>query len=355
MKKGIVISLSIIVAILLTGVIALNIVNSKAEDQVISALEDSLVENGLDGKLKYSDIKVSSLNGSMTLNNIEIADDEVDILVDSVKVQLPMSEALGIARNPDDAVLTNLKVNISGLELKNKTDGTNLTQGDFSMVFKGSIKTKIFSEDIIPSDDDFLINTLEFSNDNVVLTSEIGEMSFDNFNFGLFGNIKASDFEQDFADTGYKALLNLLNRVTLNFQGFKFIANQEVRESLSMLGYMYLGDVSFMGNDENWAIDRLSLDSVIDGSNLSIESLDLVTSWIDFDINASFNIDDTLESITPFNIQLNMNNYIAELKPLLEMFIGQMTGDNLPDDNFSLNIAMEDMNSYPEVTIEKLN
>ena len=279
----------------------------------------------------------------------------MDITASSVEIKLPMSEALSLAKNPNDSIITDLKVNIKGMNFTSKSDGTKLEQSDLSLVFKGKVNTKIFSEDIVPTDEDFLIEQIELKNNDVVFSSDIGVISFKDFSLGLSGNIKASDFIKDYDEIGYFALMDIVSRINLNFEGFKYEAEQEIRQGLTMMAYMFLGEVSFIGNQENWAINKLALDAGIDGNTISIDSLDLATNWIDFGINASFNLDETLESFTPLNFTLNMNEYIDDIKPFLEMFIGEMTTDKLPEGKFALSVSMENMDSMPEIKLEDLN
>ncbi|QEN05208.1 hypothetical protein EW093_10960 [Thiospirochaeta perfilievii] len=266
-----------------------------------------------------------------------------------------MSEALSLAKDPNNSIISDLKVNIKGMNFTSKSDGTKLEQGDMSIVFKGKINTKIFDMDAAPTDDDFLIEKIELKNNNVIFTSAIGVMSFDDFSMGIDGNIKASDLEKDYDELGYIALMDIFKKVSLNFEGFKYEADQEIRQSLTMMAYMFLGEVSFIGNQENWAINKLALDAGKDDSTITIDSLDLATNWIDFRINASFNIDQSLESFTPLNFKLNMNDYIEDLQPFIEMFIGEMTTETLPDGKFALSVSMKDMESMPEVKLEDLN
>lgn len=355
MKKGIVIGLSIVVGIVLVGIVTINIVNTKAESQIASVIENSIKSNEMEDTFTYSDINVSSTKGSITLRDVNLSNDEMDITVSSVEIKLPMNEALSLAKNPDNSMITDLKVNIKGMNLISKSDGTKFEQGDLSIVFKGKVNTKIFNDEIIPTDDDFLIENIELKNHNVMFSSDIGVMSFDDLSLGMVGNIKASDFTKDYDEIGYITLMEIFSSLKVNFEGFKYEAEQEIRQGLTMMAYMFLGEVSFIGNQENWAVSKLTLDAGIDGNTISIQSLDLATNWIDFDINASFNLDETLESFTPLNFKLNMNEYIDDLQPFLEMFIGEMTTDEMPEGKFALSVSMDDMDSLPEVKLEDLN
>ena len=355
MKKGIIIGLTVIVGIVLVGIVTINVVNTKAESQITSVIEENLKNNEMDDVFKYGDIKVSSTKGSITLSDVDLSNEDMNISASSVEIKLPINEAINLVKNPDNSMITDLKVNIKGVNLISKSDGTKFKQGDLSIVFKGKVNTKIFNDEIIPTDDDFLIEKIELKNSDVIFSSDIGVMSFEDFSLGMVGNIKASDFTRDYDEIGYMALLNIFSKLNLNFEGFKYEAEQEIRQGLSMMAYMFLGEVSFIGNQENWAINKLALDIDIDGNTISIQSLDLVTNWIDFGINASFNLDETLESFTPLNFKLNMNEYIDDLQPFFEMFIGEMTTDEMPEGKFSLSVSMEDMDSLPEVKLEDLN
>ncbi len=55
------------------------------------------------------------------------------------------------------------------------------------------------------------------------------------------------------------------------------------------------------------------------------------------------------------NINLNMNEYVEDLRPLFEMLVSEMTAKKLPEGKFALTVSMEDMNSYPDVKLEDVN
>ncbi len=355
-KKSIgIIVIAVVLALAVIGVVALNVINSKVEEQIVSLLDEKIKENQLEDTLKYNEVVVAATKGFITINGLEFMDEETDLSIDSIELQIPNSEALKLAQDSSNANISDLKINLIGMNFSDKDGDIKLGQDKLFAHFKGNINTKIFNADDVPTDLDFTVNTLEMENSGVILTSDIGVISFSDLSIRAKGNLKASDFNKDYDELGYIGLIDIFDKINLNFEGFKYEAEQEIRQGLSMMAYMFLGEVSFIGNQENWAIDKLALEAGVEENTVSISNLELVTNWIDFNINASVTIDEALESFIPFNLKLRMNDYVGDLRPFFEMFTAEMTDEMLPEGNFALSFSMENENSYPEVKLEDLN
>ncbi|NCD07502.1 MAG: hypothetical protein EOL97_15440 [Spirochaetia bacterium] len=355
MKKRIIIGIIVILSLVVIGVIAINVTNKRAEKQIISLLDEWIDENKSEYSFSYDNVDVFVTKGLLAINGIKLFDPEIELNIDTLDIKIPLSQAISLYHNPYNSKLTDIKVTIKEMNLSDMDDLFSLEQSEMKVHFNGNINTKIYDLGYEATDSDFIINALDMGNNSVIIKSTLGSMSFDDLSFGAKGNLILSNFEESDEKVDITTFMDIVEEVSFNFEGFKYDAEQEIRQSLSMFAYMFLGEASFIGNQENWAIDKLSLQADVEDDKLSINDLSLTTNWIDFKIQANTTINDLSKSYTPLSFKLSINDYIDDLRPFFEMVSSEISDEPLPEGKFSLSIFLENENSFPEVKIEDLN
>ncbi len=352
MKKRVIIGIIVILSLV---VIAINVTNKRAEKQIISLLTEWIEENKSEYSFSYDNAKVYATKGLLSINGIKVFDSEIEFNIDTLDIKIPLSQTISLYHNFYNLKLTDIKVTIKDMELSDMDDLFSLEQSEMKVHFNGNINTKIFDSGYEATDSDFIINALDMENNNVIFKSTIGTMSFVDLFFVAKGNLIPSNYEENHEEVDITTFMDNVEEVSFNFEGFKYDAEQDIRQSLSMFAYMFLGEASFIGNQENWAIDKLSLQADVEEDKLSVSNLSLENNWIDFNINAYITINDFSESYTPLSFKLSINDYIDELRPFFEMISSEISDEPLPEGKFSLSIFWENENSYPEVKFEELN
>ncbi len=355
MKKRVIVGIIVILSLVVIGVIALNVTNNRAEKQIISLLDEWIEENQLEYSLSYNDVMVYTTQGLLTINGIKVFDSGVKLNIDSLDIEIPFLKALNLYRNPYNSQLTDIKITIKGMNYSDILNSFSIEQPEMKVHFYGNINTKIYNSEYEPIDSDFIINALDIENADIIVKSSIGTMSFEDLSFEAKGNLNPYDFVKENDKANIMTFKDVFEEMSLNLTGFEYTAKQEIRESISMLAYMFLGELSFIGNQENWAIDNLSLQVDVEGEKLLLSNLSLKTNWIDLNSQAYVTINDLSESYTPLYFKLSINDYIDDLRPFFEMIASEITDEVLTEGKFSLSVVMENENSFPEVKLEYLD
>ena len=355
MKKRVIIGIIVILSSVVIGVIAINVTNKRAEKQIISLLNEWIEDNKSEYSFSYDNVEVYATKGILSINGIKVFDSEIEFNIDTLDIKIPLLQAISLYHNPYNSKLTDIKVTIKDMGLSDMDDLFSLEQSEMKVHFYGNINTKIYDSEYKATDSDFIINALDMENNNVILESTLGTMSFDDLSFGAKGNLVLSNFEENYEKKNITTFMDIVEEVSFNFEGFKYDAEQDIRQSLSMFAYMFLGEASFIGNQENWSIDKLSLQADVEEDKLSVSNLSLETNWIDLNINAYTTINDFSESYTPLSFKLIINDYIDDLRPFFEMISSEISDEPLPEGKFSLSIFWGNENSYPEVKFDELN
>lgn len=346
MKKGFIIGIVAVLSLVALGFVGIRYVNSKIEDKLVNIIDDNI---------KYEELSVSALKGTLLFNGLEFTEENNVLGLDYIEFKIPLGNVISLVKDVNNGTITNIKITIRGVKISNQLDSYNYEQDSLMANIKGKISTKIFTEGTNTQNTDLLLNGLEMDNNGVQFISENGNIDIDNLYFDLKGNLDFRDFEYKLENEGYGVLKDIFESLSLNFQGFKYEADDKMIQSLTMMAYMFLGDVSIIQDEKNWEVDKLLLELQQTENTLIVDELDLVTNWIDLNVNGLVTLDEDLESFTPLQINVTMNDYIDDLRPLFEMVASGLSEDLLPVGPFVLNISIEDDNSYPLVKIKELD
>lgn len=153
-NKKIVVFISIISGIILLTIgllITLNIVNNKVEEELETKFTGLIQISGFEENITYSEIKVSSANGRVTLNQVKLQmpDDSIEIITDSVYIIIPPMEAVSIAKDPQNAILSKVQVGIENLNISIPNLGIETSIDSLKLSIKGELSQQIFQEGVV--------------------------------------------------------------------------------------------------------------------------------------------------------------------------------------------------------------
>jgi hypothetical protein len=116
---------------------------------------------------------------------------------------------------------------------------------------------------------------------------------------------------------------------------------------------MMLGPVPMLENPENRRIDSMALTGTADGSGVELSSLSGSAEFLEFEASGALGFSDELLPAPPLQIDLEVEHYEEELRPLFEILAQQIAMSALPEGNsFSFSLAMQDEEGVPEITLE---
>ena len=344
----------LLILLVAAGSIGIIVINSRAETMLKDRLDQAIVQANLEGVLSYEDVKVSGLKGRVGINGVVFDDGTLGLNAETVGISLPVGEALKLVQDPDHAVITDLSISVNGLNVKDSSQELDYETDQLNVQFQGNLPLELFSADFgnLPADLNPGIKMLNFEVDGSQALSPVGTMKFGHLIFETTGDIALSDLEKAGMASDYISLLKLLEGVKIDFSDYSFDLDEEVRSSMFMGVTMFFGPMPFLEDPENWKIDSFILEGGVSGNSAGIENYVLKTNWIDMKGNASIGISE-LGPQPPLKAEVYVDDYLEDLRPLLEMFAYQIAQAELPEGNsFTFRVSVPDEQSMPEIVFE---
>lgn len=337
MKKSLII-VTVIITVLSIGIVTSNIINKKLEEVIISGLSNGMGK----APFSYEDVTVSVTKMLLTISGAEYVDDDVRIKIGNIDLQLPLKNVVDIKH------ITDLTVSISEMSISDHIGTFQIIHEDLKANINGRMNI-----DNIPNNSDLLINRIDIKSDDVKVIFSLGEFIIPHLNWGVEGEIDVSDIKDDYK--GIRALYSkdLIDGIYINFEELEYIADKKIKQGLTMMSFMILGDVSLINDKKNWIINEFSLNADLLEDTVVIDSIELITDWLNLDIYGSVTINENLDSYTPLDLNLNLNDYNRGLRPILEMLVSNVTQESLPEGSVSLGLSMVNNQSLPNLSIKK--
>jgi len=352
-KKKVALIVSAIVGVLVViAVVSINLVSKSVEKQLVLKLDEQIKNSDYAENLTYKDLKVKATQGIIVVNDIKFSDEKFTVTIDSTTVKIPINEAILLAKDSSNTQLTDLTVKMTGIKALDKAETISYGQENLSAKFKGHITTKLFDSHYVSKDidADFGIKQLGLSVKNIKYLSPIGTMNLQDFAFNVDADLKPSVFEGNSSNKKY-SILQSFDAASFNIEDYSFEATKDVSDSFSMLSYMYLGDDSFVKNQENWKIIKCSSAVSVADNQIVVNNLDLVTNWLNINTKASAFVEPEFKTFTPLSMNINFKEYNDKLRPLFEQLAGYLTDDEIPEGSFLLNFELPDAKSVPKISI----
>ena len=355
---GISIAVAVVVIIAVGAIVTLNVIDSRAEAQVRAQMDDALAESGMTDVLTYESVSVDSLRGRVAVEGIVFEEDGVTLNIDSATLQLPRSEALALAQNPEDATLTDISFRASAVKLSDEANEVSFTMDELGADFKGSVPIALFSEEQAESVNpaDLMVNSSAFTaaGASLSLPQENGSLSLADYSLEVSGEVSAADFAN--AEDTQSAMAALLrNPISFSFELAELAMNlnETARTDLLIQLRMVFGPVPLLENPDNWRINSMSLVGETSDTGVQVSSLSGASNFLEFEASGALGLSDDLRPAPPLDVNLEVSRYDEELRPLFEVLAQQIARSSLPQgDSFSLNIAMADRQGVPDISLE---
>ncbi|MDA3808993.1 MAG: hypothetical protein PF518_01560 [Spirochaetaceae bacterium] len=341
--------------LVVASVIFIGITKQKIEMQVTDQLDQAILQAQLEDVVSYETINISSLQGQLEINGIKYDDDIYLLTADSIIVEMPVKEILSLAKNPENTEITDVSIQLKGLNFVDESQNLTFNQDEWTMMFLGNIHTGLFSErrDEILTEYDPGISMISIESSGSRFMTPMGDMSLGNFQFESKGDLKLSNVELADSSGDYSSLYTSLESVSFIFSDYAFVLVDEIRDELLMRVSMLFGPLPFLEDPENWKIEEFALSGGITQGQAEVRDVTLKTNWIDIHANTSIGVSDNLEPIPPLDIQVSVNEYTESLRSLFEMMAYQLAESELPEGkSFTFNFTISDVDSVPKIVIK---
>jgi hypothetical protein len=361
-RRTLVISLSALSAVVVIGavaaVVALNMVNRRAEGQVQTQLDSALQQSGIADQLTYDAVSAEALQGRVSIEGIAFAEEGVNLSIDTLSIELPRDEALALARDFADAQITDIAVTASRMTLIDEAEELSVGTEELGMHFRGNLPTALFSEDTGPEVDPaaLVVNTvgLSLAGGSLTLPENAGAFRLGSYDSEIQGNVTGADLAAAVdLPAALAAALEDSASLSVELADLALDLNESALSEMLSEIEMMLGPVTMLENPENRRIDSMALTGTADGSGVELSSLSGSAEFLEFEASGALGFSDELLPAPPLQIDLEVEHYEEELRPLFEILAQQIAMSALPEGNsFSFSLAMQDEEGVPEITLE---
>lgn len=351
--RGVFILLVVVVMLVILGFVSLEVANSYIESQLGVVIDENIAANNLKDTFSYSDIEVLAHKGLVVIKDIEFIDEVLVLELDSVSVQLPLDEAIALARNSMDATLTDVAIHISGIKGIDTSSNSIIEQDTLALAIKGKVNTSVFYGDYPIENADTNVKIEEVSMDltGFRFTAPSVTMGIEAYSLDFSGDVRPSLFVTDVPNI-YAPIVQALDKASFTLENFTLELDKETKGLVEFFVSLYVGELSFLGDAENWNIEKLAFAVEVTDTNVSITDVVCITNWLNMQAEASFAIEEPFDSFTSLEISLSMHEYNEELRPFFELIAQLMTGSKLPDGTFTCTIMLQDEHSFPVISFE---
>jgi hypothetical protein len=161
---------TVLVVVIVAGVIALDIVNRRAEREIARSLEESIERSGMAEYVTYDSIDVQAARGTMTIRGASFVDPYggVSFEAGEVAISAPPAELVALMQNPETATLARASTAIEDSRISSGAAGTgDLTIDSLDLDVRGQ-----FSQNMGPRPIDVIsrADSISLDLDGIVAT-----------------------------------------------------------------------------------------------------------------------------------------------------------------------------------------
>jgi hypothetical protein len=296
-NKKLVIALSVIgglaVVLLIAVFIAVNIANSRIENEVSSRLDSAISDSGIEEHFSYGEVKSQAAKGMLTLTEVKFLDVQggSDIQAASVSLKIPPGEAAALAKDPENAVLSKAEVMAESLVLSNTKSGGKTEIGSLSFAAEGELSQALMQE------------------------------------------------------TNPKVFLEKVSSIRMNLKDSKFQPGEQF-----MMQMMMVPGAAALAQEAGMNVKSMDLDADLSPEGMKVKQMDIDSGLMSFKGNMDLKLNEMMQ---PKDIagEFSVEKLHDELHKNMAPFFEQM-GQTLPDEGpFTLNFKIPE-NGIPEITIE---
>lgn len=160
MSKKLIIFLVIDVIVITSLIIANNVIGARVESSVDEQLQAIFTENAATApfQFEYNEVKANPFGRSITITGFKMLGDQfipLDMQANSVKLKMPVSEIISLARNKELKSINKMSIDLQGPVFKSEDSDARFLAKSMKMTFRG--EASLFEMERM--DDGFLPST----------------------------------------------------------------------------------------------------------------------------------------------------------------------------------------------------
>lgn len=259
-KRIAIIVITVLVVIGVAGVIAIDIVNRRAERELTQSIDDTIRTNGLGDIVRYGSVDVQSARGTMQITDMSLSEpgQSMQIEADSVSFSAPPAQLVALLRDPEGATLTRATMAIRETTIVGQPGSGNISIGSLDVDLRGS-----FSQDM--------------GSDPLTALSSMESMSI-------------------------------------------ALADLRVSPTEMMMAQLSMGGDSPLSDEENWRVDSMNMDARMDGLSIVVDAFDVSSPLVDIGAVGSIGLNEYMEPM-PERAEITVREIDPVLR---EMMSGRM-------------------------------
>jgi hypothetical protein len=265
-----------------------------------------------------------------------------------VSVTLPPGEALALARDPENATITDIAVDARGFEFSSQYDGSSFTLDRLGLNAQGNVSTALFGDNpeaaLEGENPGLTLLSMNASGLGFSIPEDGGSMSLSGFEFEAKGDVSAADLE-----VNPTAALRRIESVSAEISEFTMEPDPAALEGIRA----FVGPVPLLEDPGNWNVESFAVSACMTEDGVELRSVSAKSKLVEFEGVASMGLSQAFEPLPPLEMDLDVASYHEDLRPVLEFFAQSMpTPVELPEGNafsFSMLVGEDGM---PEITLE---
>lgn len=353
---GIIVAAAVAV-VALAGIILVSVANRQVEKAVVQELDSMIQTAGLQDYFRYDKVNARLAGGAMDIYGFRIADSSMQLSSSKITLKVPVSEAIGLALNPEDASLSRANLTAESLSIIIPYDNINITAASLAMGVSGQIPTAMLTSNNIgaTAEQQMRVDSFSMDSSNLVynLPEQSGSFRLGSYSFDLKGGWDAEELVNSMIYGDIPSVYKDFSSLSADFRDFGVDLSGEMQQSMAMLGGMVFGATELFDDPANLKIKSIALalkksDGSLDISKFSVDSGILTASG-----TASLGLSDLLNVQPPFDIHIKVSGFDENLRSFIEYMVSNLTSRELPAGNkFTLGFSVPSRDADPEITLE---
>ena len=338
-------------------VVVLNTVNQQAAEAVRSQVEAAIAESPMNDFLSVGEIGVRAAHGRIDIADVVFQDGNTSFRVDTLTVLLPRNEALALSRNPDEATLTDAKIVVAGIDLRNRRGNTSFTFDELTVQIQGQVPTALFGDnpqEVLDNPENGIRSiAVDLRGFSFAFPEGAGSIDLKSSSFGAQGDLRFANLAEGGMAGGYASVLRQLKSISFELSDLGLVLTEAVREEMTAGIEGMVGPMPLLREPGILQIGSLRLASAVTDNTIEISEFSASSMLMDFAGTAFVSLAPDLQPIPPLNVTLSVSQYHEELRPLFSVLAQQVAMTELPDgSSFNFAVSIADMNSTPVITLE---
>lgn len=288
-KKVAIIGVTAIVVIVVAGIITLDIVNRRAEEEIARSVDDSIAMSGMDDYIAHGEIDVRSARGTMSIGDVSYADPVQGVTVEAEELSFtaPQNELIAMMRDPDTATLSQATMIVRNATIAGQPGTGEITIASLDVEVTGS-----FSQQMGP--------------DPISTLSSMESMS-------------------------------------LSLDDLKITPTEE------MIARFTTGGESPLSEEANWRVDTITLEAHVENNSLLLDAVDIASPLFDLGARATIALSEYTQPI-PETVEITVNEIDPALRDVVRAG-GTMFGLQIPNEGPFVFAYALGADGYPRLEI----